>query len=214
LTLSLSPPDDIQTKLSIPTTDGIIVKLQREKDDNARPFVFKWGPTRDFFNPSTVTLFRTSSTGDNSQSDILEKQEVQLPTQENQVEPQTFIVRQNANDHVFELGRGKSISFNHDFPKSWRQVLVAGEKYELFWKGDKNIALWDWGSVHEYIGRSLEVKEEAKRIHLRYSSHGSDEPRMLMRFTAVVENKYSQRASVVRTFNSPGLDLPTTPKRV
>ncbi|KAJ5852092.1 uncharacterized protein N7529_011477 [Penicillium soppii] len=37
---------------------------------------------------------------------------------------------------------------------------------------------------------------------------------MLMRFTAVVENKYSQRASVVRTFNSPGLDLPTTPKRV
>lgn len=170
-------------------------------------------PQETFSNLSTVTLFRIPSTADNSQSDIPKKQKVQLPTQEDQVEPRAFIVRQNTNDNVFELGPGKSISFKHGFPKSWREILVAGEKYELFWKSDNKIALWDWGNAHGYTGRRLEVKEEAKRIHLRYSSHESDEPRMLMRFTAVAKNKYSQHASVVWTFKSLDLDLPTTPKR-
>jgi hypothetical protein len=81
-------------------------------------------------------------------------------------------------------------------------------------KGDKRIALLDWGSAHEYIDKRLEVKEEAKRIHLHYSSYGGDKPKILVRFTTVVEDKYSQRASVVLTFKSPGLHLSTTQKRM
>lgn len=69
------------------------------------------------------------------------------------------------------------------------------------------------------MGRKLEVKEEAKRIYLRYSSgggnnHEGDEPGMLMRFTAVGENENLQRASSASTFASPDIDLATTPKRV
>jgi hypothetical protein len=111
------------------------------------------------------------------------------------------------------------ISVKVDFPDSWRQALVPGERYELFWMGATGIALWDWGSVDEYMGRKLEVKEVAKRIYLRCSSgcgndQMSDGPGVLMHFTAIGENVNLQRDSGASIFTSPDMDLAITRKSV
>lgn len=92
LTISISLPDKVRTG-----GDGALITLQREEDDNPKPFVLKRNPTEDLFSPFTLSLFHISLSGDKSQSDIREKREVQLPVEDNQGEPRPFIAGQQAN---------------------------------------------------------------------------------------------------------------------
>lgn len=60
-------------------------------------------------------------------------------------------------------------------PKHFRDVLVNGEKYELLWPGGE-IALWDWGTKMEFVGKELERRPgiylPATKVTLEFDKFG------------------------------------------
>lgn len=134
--------------------DGITLTIYREQDGHNEPCIFKWRPHEDAFISSGLILLHIHPPSYNTLSEQLK---VYGDGQSLFQEPGPFIVKQGTDAHVWEIVSGSHISIKVSLPKEYRECLVPGERYELLWTGGE-IALWEWGTIKEYLGRELKPK--------------------------------------------------------
>jgi hypothetical protein len=66
---------------------------------------------------------------------------------------------------VCELKPGETVSIRSPLHRTYESQLVSGETYELLWPGGK-IFLWDWGTIHEHLGKELRPDSERPELIL------------------------------------------------
>ncbi|CAG8218914.1 unnamed protein product [Penicillium salamii] len=127
----------------------VLFTITRAADDQqTRPCILHWNPIEDNFSPSGLMLLHRGPDGPSQKEVDPEK----LPTRH-------LIPRKvTASDPDFkELVPGTSISWKARLPAVHLEYAGPGMPYLIFWPGSE-IALWDWGKLAEYDGRTLKLK--------------------------------------------------------
>lgn len=124
--------------------------IQRsDSDSHDSPCILSWDQN-DFF--AAVLVFQHSSKG-------LRKIEIPIPKdQASNPTLQTPFTVDGYNPSLRELPPGGSERFMMTMPTRFRELIKEGEEYDLVGPGGE-IALWDWGTKKEFVGRELGVKE-------------------------------------------------------
>ncbi|KAJ5673386.1 hypothetical protein N7507_002513 [Penicillium longicatenatum] len=133
----------------VENTIGPLITIRRAEDDCNDPCIFRWSVEPDGWGPSGFMLFQHTSEG---LKEVIVKQK-SPPPQIFKLTGPNYIVETE------ELLPGQCFQRRMDFPESFKNHLIAGEKYELFWPGAE-YSLWAWGTLRQHWDQEIGVNLE------------------------------------------------------
>ncbi|KAJ5523975.1 hypothetical protein N7494_010625 [Penicillium frequentans] len=123
---------------------GPLITIRRAEDDCRNPCIFRWSIGCDGWGPSGFMLFQHTADG-------LKEVEVKREAPS----PETLKLTGHEVE-TEEILPGQTIQRTIDYPDTFVDQLVAGERYELFWPGNE-YALWAWGTLREHLDQEIGI---------------------------------------------------------
>ncbi|KAJ5992001.1 hypothetical protein N7451_007725 [Penicillium sp. IBT 35674x] len=133
---------DIEPSRFIFLEVGLIITIRRGEDDCSNPYVFRWAIECDGWGPSGFMVFQHTADG---LKEAAVKREAPSPE---------TLKLTGLEVETEEILPGHFIQRSINFPDTFLDQLVAGEKYELFWLGGEYV-LWGWGTLREHSDQDI-----------------------------------------------------------
>ncbi|KAM7197071.1 hypothetical protein V8F33_005730 [Rhypophila sp. PSN 637] len=151
--------------LTVPfTTYWTLKRPSPDAVDSAKSVIFKWNPSMDLCY-SRVVLLHLTDAG---------PERVHVP-------PLSYLLPKSGLTSIkcngWNLDQFPPLQFPNcptnpkettrrcDLTANYHMRLAAGERYALLWPGQE-IPLWDWGTLHDHVGKEVTTRKDGPRFIL------------------------------------------------
>ncbi|OPB40897.1 hypothetical protein A0O28_0009780 [Trichoderma guizhouense] len=152
-------------RLSLTLPYDIEFTLRRIDDDSDRPCIVRWSPGVEAFSAAGLELWRHTN---HENGDSLVRVQVDYSDGAKLAEATPRLVVQGREPFLCELwpgGSGGHVRFTAPLHERYHKGLIEGERYDLVWPGGE-VAMWDWGTKREHVGRELRVDAGQPPLHV------------------------------------------------
>ncbi|KAF2844698.1 hypothetical protein T440DRAFT_435985, partial [Plenodomus tracheiphilus IPT5] len=158
-------------RLSLTLPYHISFTFEHEGGHEGKPLIFEWSTAAHGLRmPGLVLLHHTAVGFESIAVDHPERLDLHRHGP---------ILVNGWNENLWELGPKGSFTLMTSLPERYQKILATNETYTLLWPG-ANIALWEYGTVREHMGRELYDKDQPLLLtggaHITFSTYTENEP--------------------------------------